>query len=25
VLAINATAGEGVPALVHQWRKQGNL
>ena len=25
VLAINTTAGEGVPALVHQWRKQGNL
>ena len=25
VLAINTTAGEGVPALVNQWRKQGNL
>ncbi|MGY4877008.1 SIR2 family NAD-dependent protein deacylase [Vreelandella aquamarina] len=25
VLAINTTAGEGVPALVSQWRKQGNL
>ncbi|MDP3536109.1 MAG: NAD-dependent deacylase [Halomonas sp.] len=25
VLAINTTAGEGVPALVNQWRKQGSL
>jgi len=25
ILAINTTAGEGVPALVNQWRKQGNL
>jgi len=25
VLAINTTAGEGVPALVHQWRRQGSL
>ncbi|MGA4492737.1 SIR2 family NAD-dependent protein deacylase [Vreelandella venusta] len=25
VLAINTTAGEGVTALVNQWRKQGNL
>lgn len=25
VLAINTTAGEGVPALTNQWKKQGNL
>ncbi|MGM0616433.1 MAG: SIR2 family NAD-dependent protein deacylase, partial [Pseudomonadota bacterium] len=25
VLAINTTAGEGVPALVHQWQRQGSL
>lgn len=25
VLAINTTAGEGVPALVKQWRRQGSL
>ncbi|MDR5897698.1 Sir2 family NAD-dependent protein deacetylase [Halomonas vilamensis] len=25
VLAINTTAGEGVPALVNQWKKQGHL
>ncbi|MYL22329.1 SIR2 family NAD-dependent protein deacylase [Vreelandella massiliensis] len=25
VLAINTTAGEGVPALVNQWKRQGNL
>ena len=25
VLAINATAGEGVPALVNQWQRQGSL
>lgn len=25
VLAVNTTAGEGVPALVNQWRQQGSL
>ena len=25
VLAINTTAGEGVPALVNRWKQQGNL